>query len=35
MDESESVQLFNKAMTYFEAAMGCGDLVSSFSSLSL
>lgn len=29
MDESESVQFFNKAMTYFEAAMGCGDLVSS------
>lgn len=27
MDETEPVQLFNKAMTYFEAAMGCGDLV--------
>ncbi|KAJ5998245.1 hypothetical protein N7522_009905 [Penicillium canescens] len=26
MDESESVHFFNKAMTYFEAAMGCGDL---------
>ncbi|KAJ5601751.1 hypothetical protein N7510_011285 [Penicillium lagena] len=26
MDESESVQFFNKAMTYFEEAMGCGDL---------
>jgi hypothetical protein len=34
MDESESVQFFNKAMTYFEAAMGCGDLVSSLPSLS-
>lgn len=29
LDESESVQLFNKAMIHFEAAMGCGDLVSS------
>ncbi|KAK2810452.1 hypothetical protein FQN50_002941 [Emmonsiellopsis sp. PD_5] len=28
VDESESVQFFNKAMTYFEPAMGCGDLVS-------
>jgi hypothetical protein len=28
LDESESVQLFNKAMVHFEAAMGCGDLVS-------
>ncbi|KAJ6110878.1 hypothetical protein N7486_003113 [Penicillium sp. IBT 16267x] len=27
MDETESVQFFNKAMTYFESAMGCGDLV--------
>ncbi|RDW78863.1 Zn(II)2Cys6 transcription factor [Aspergillus mulundensis] len=26
MDETESIQLFNKAMSYFEAAMGCGDL---------
>ncbi|OKL62007.1 hypothetical protein UA08_02703 [Talaromyces atroroseus] len=26
LDESESVQLFNKAMVHFEAAMGCGDL---------
>ncbi|KAK2774199.1 hypothetical protein FQN53_003738 [Emmonsiellopsis sp. PD_33] len=26
VDESESVQFFNKAMTYFEPAMGCGDL---------
>ncbi|KAL3478863.1 fungal-specific transcription factor domain-containing protein [Aspergillus californicus] len=26
MDETESIQLFGKAMTYFEAAMGCGDL---------
>ncbi|KAJ5566698.1 uncharacterized protein N7459_010080 [Penicillium hispanicum] len=26
MDETESVQFFNKAMTYFESAMGCGDL---------
>lgn len=30
LDESESVQLFNKAMVHFEAAMGCGDLVSFF-----
>lgn len=29
MDESEPVQYFNKAMTYFESAMGCGELVSS------
>lgn len=28
MDETEPVQFFNKAMTYFEPAMGCGDLVS-------
>jgi hypothetical protein len=28
LDESESVQLFNKAMVHFEGAMGCGDLVS-------
>lgn len=28
MDETEPLQLFNKAMTYFEPAMGCGDLVS-------
>jgi hypothetical protein len=27
MDETESIQLFNKAMTYFEPAMGCGELV--------
>lgn len=27
MDESEPVRFFNKAMTYFEPAMGCGDLV--------
>ena len=27
MEETEPVQLFNKAMTYFESAMGCGDLV--------
>jgi hypothetical protein len=27
MDETEPVQFFNKAMTYFEPAMGCGDLV--------
>ena len=27
MDEAEPVQFFNKAMTYFESAMGCGDLV--------
>lgn len=27
MDETEPVQYFNKAMTYFEPAMGCGDLV--------
>lgn len=27
MDETEPLQFFNKAMTYFEAAMGCGDLV--------
>ncbi|PCH04787.1 Transcription factor [Penicillium occitanis (nom. inval.)] len=26
LDESESVQLFNKAMVHFEGAMGCGDL---------
>ncbi|GLI79792.1 hypothetical protein PoHVEF18_008133 [Penicillium ochrochloron] len=26
MDETEPLQFFNKAMTYFEAAMGCGDL---------
>ncbi|KAL4779770.1 fungal-specific transcription factor domain-containing protein [Aspergillus varians] len=26
MDETESIQLFNKAMSYFEAAMGCGEL---------
>ncbi|KAJ5100626.1 hypothetical protein N7456_006678 [Penicillium angulare] len=26
MDESEPVQYFNKAMTYFESAMGCGEL---------
>ncbi|KAJ5462071.1 uncharacterized protein N7458_003623 [Penicillium daleae] len=26
MDETEPLQLFNKAMTYFEPAMGCGDL---------
>ncbi|KAJ5134947.1 hypothetical protein N7526_006312 [Penicillium atrosanguineum] len=28
MDETEPVQFFNRAMTYFEPAMGCGDLVS-------
>lgn len=28
MDETEPVQFFNKAMSYFEPAMGCGDLVS-------
>lgn len=28
MDETEPVKFFNKAMTYFEPAMGCGDLVS-------
>lgn len=27
MDETEPVRFFNKAMTYFEAAMGCGDMV--------
>jgi hypothetical protein len=27
MDETEPLQFFNKAMTYFETAMGCGDLV--------
>jgi hypothetical protein len=27
MDETEPIQFFNTAMTYFEAAMGCGDLV--------
>lgn len=27
MDETEPVEFFNKAMTYFESAMGCGDLV--------
>jgi hypothetical protein len=27
MDETEPVRFFNKAMTYFEPAMGCGDLV--------
>lgn len=27
-DESEPTRLYNKAMTYFEAAMRCGDLVS-------
>lgn len=27
MDESEPVRFFNKAMAYFEPAMGCGDLV--------
>ncbi|KAJ5626475.1 hypothetical protein N7528_003902 [Penicillium herquei] len=27
MDETESVQFFNKAMKHFESAMGCGDLV--------
>lgn len=27
LDESESVQLFNRAMVHFEGAMGCGDLV--------
>ncbi|KAJ5688860.1 hypothetical protein N7462_003252 [Penicillium macrosclerotiorum] len=26
MDETESIQFFKKAMTYFEGAMGCGDL---------
>ncbi|KAL4941986.1 fungal-specific transcription factor domain-containing protein [Aspergillus oleicola] len=26
MDETESIQLFNKAMSYFEAAMGCGEM---------
>ncbi|KAL4819550.1 fungal-specific transcription factor domain-containing protein [Aspergillus spinulosporus] len=26
MDETESIQLFNKAMSYFDAAMGCGEL---------
>lgn len=31
MDETESVQFFNKAMTFFESAMGCGDLVGAFS----
>ncbi|KAL3437490.1 fungal-specific transcription factor domain-containing protein [Aspergillus tetrazonus] len=25
MDEAESIQLFNKAMSYFDAAMGCGE----------
>jgi hypothetical protein len=28
LDETESVQHFNKAMVHFETAMGCGDLVS-------
>jgi hypothetical protein len=27
MDETEPVRFFKKAMTYFEPAMGCGDLV--------
>jgi hypothetical protein len=27
VDESESVLFFNKAMTYFESALGCGDMV--------
>ncbi|KAJ5908705.1 hypothetical protein N7495_001387 [Penicillium taxi] len=27
MDETEPVRFFNKAMTYFEAAMECGDLI--------
>ena len=27
VDETESVRFFNKAMTYFESVMGCGDLV--------
>ncbi|KAL4770717.1 hypothetical protein BDW60DRAFT_208813 [Aspergillus nidulans var. acristatus] len=27
MDETESIQLFNKAMSYFSAAIGCADLV--------
>lgn len=35
LDESESVQLFNKAMVHFEAAMGCGDLVSSITRMDL
>ncbi|KAL4736622.1 fungal-specific transcription factor domain-containing protein [Aspergillus similis] len=26
MDETESIQLFNKAMSYFDAAMGCGEM---------
>ncbi|KAL4966168.1 Zn(II)2Cys6 transcription factor [Aspergillus stella-maris] len=26
MDETESIQLFKKAMSYFEAAMGCGEM---------
>ncbi|KAJ5088963.1 hypothetical protein N7532_007647 [Penicillium argentinense] len=30
MDEDEPVRFFNKAMTYFEAAMGCGDLVNTW-----
>jgi hypothetical protein len=34
MDETEPVQYFNKAMTYFEPAMGCGDLVYPWSSQS-
>lgn len=28
-EETEPVRFFNKAMTYFEAAMGCGDMVRS------
>lgn len=30
MDEAESIQLFNKAMSYFDAAMGCGEQVRAF-----
>lgn len=29
-DETETVRLYNKAMTYFETAMGCSDLVSRY-----
>lgn len=35
VDESESVIFFNKAMTYFEGALGCGDMVRAASSATL
>lgn len=34
-DETEPVRLYNKAMTYFETAMGCGDLVSLYPEVSV